>query len=65
MEVPYNKAKNENPKGLYAAYINKAGKIERIKGSKYDSKTGMLTVNIKKTVKFVILYKAPKTKKNK
>lgn len=63
ISLPYEKADNEKSKGLYVVTFNKKGKAVKVKGAKYNAKTGMITFNTKSATKFAIMYKAPKAKK--
>lgn len=41
LNIFYSPVKNEKLNGLYVVYVNKKGKIRKIKGSVYDKKTAV------------------------
>lgn len=63
ISFPYKKAASEKSSGLYVVTYNKNGKAIKVKGSKYNAKTGKITFKLNKATKFAIMYKAPRAKK--
>ena len=63
ISLPYKKAASEKSSGIYVVTYNKNGKAVKVKGSKYNAKTGKITFKLNKATKFAIMYKAPRAKK--
>ena len=59
LNIFYSPDKNEKTDGLYVVYVNKKGKIRKIKGSVYDKKTGCMIFNTKNLGTYGIGYTAP------
>ena len=52
--IPYRLKKNEKADGLYAFYIDKKGKVRKIKGSYYDKESGAMVFSTKNLAVFGI-----------
>ena len=52
--IPYKLKKNEKADGLYAFYIDKKGKVRKIKGSYYDKESGAMVFSTKRLTVFGI-----------
>jgi len=52
--IPYTLNKNEKADGLYAVYVDKKGKVRKIKGSYYDKESGAMVFSTKKLAVFGI-----------
>ena len=63
VSLVYKKDSKEKASGLYVAYVNNNGKIVRVKGSSYNSKTGRITFSTKSLKRFAVMYEAPKKAK--
>jgi len=54
--IPYTLNKNEKADGLYAVYVDKKGKVRKIKGSYYDKESGAMVFSTKRLAIFGIGY---------
>ena len=54
--IPYKLKKNEKADGLYAFYLDKKGKVRKIKGSYYDKESGAMIFSTKRLDVFGIGY---------
>ena len=54
--IPYKLKKNEKADGLYAFYLDKKGKVRKIKGSYYDKESGAMVFSTKRLDVFGIGY---------
>ena len=52
--IPYRLKKNEKADGLYAFYIDRKGKVRKIKGSYYDKESGAMVFSTKRLTVFGI-----------
>ena len=52
--IPYTLNKNEKADGLYAVYVDKKGKVRKIKGSYYDKESGAMVFSTKRLAVFGI-----------
>jgi len=55
--IPYTLNKNEKANGLYAVYIDKKGKVRKIKGSYYDGENSAVVFTAGRLADFGIGYK--------
>jgi len=55
--IPYTLNKNEKADGLYAVYVDKKGKVRKIKGSYYDGENSVLVFTASRLADFGIGYK--------
>ena len=55
--IPYTLNKNEKADGLYAVYVDKKGKVRKIKGSHYDKENSALVFTTGRLADFGIGYK--------
>ena len=54
--IPYKLKNNEKADGLYAFYLDKKGKVRKIKGSYYDKESGAMVFSTKRLDVFGIGY---------
>ena len=52
--IPYTLNKNEKADGLYAVYVDKKGKVRKIKGSYYDKESCAMVFSTKRLAVFGI-----------
>ena len=55
--IPYTLNKNEKADGLYAVYVDKKGKVRKIKGSYYDGENSAVVFIVGRLADFGIGYK--------
>ena len=58
LNIFYSPVKNEKLNGLYVVYVNKKGKIRKVKGSTYDKKSGCMIFTAKNLGVFGVGYRA-------
>jgi len=57
VSIPYTLDKNEKADGLYAVYVDKNGKVRKVKESAYDEESGVMTFTANRLATFGIGYK--------
>ena len=59
LNIFYSPDKNEKADKLYVVYVNKKGRLRKVKGSVYDKKTGCMIFTAKNLGAFGVGYTAP------